>query len=136
MRIIGSLSSILFNKERTFQAETPAILQTLLQCLFSLLAILRSSPDSMQEADNVVACIVGIKSGQGGTPSPQALEKEYGVRRKDEDDEQVREIITAESVIGCLEVGSEASRRWTLHHLVEVRLFYSLLVRSGLTVWY
>ena len=126
MRIISSMSSILFGRERTFQVETPVILQTLLQCLFSLLTILRSSPDSTQEADNVVACIVGIKSGQSGTPSPQALEKEYGVRRKDEDDEQMRGIIVAESVIGCLEVGSEASRRWTLHHLVEVR-FYRFL---------
>ncbi len=123
MRIISSLSNILFGRERTFRVETPTILQTLLQCLFSLLPILRSSPDSMQEADNVVAYIVGIKSGQCGTPSPQALEKEYGVRRKDESDEQVMEIIVAECVIGCLEVGAEASRRWTLHHSVEVRFF-------------
>ncbi|TBU39115.1 hypothetical protein BD309DRAFT_873000 [Dichomitus squalens] len=119
MRILGSLSNILFSRDRTFQVETPAILQTLLQCLFSLLVVLRSSQDSRQEADAVAAYIVGIKSGQSGTPSPQALEKEYGVRHKGDSDEHVREIIAAESVIGCLEVGSEVLRRWTLHNLVE-----------------
>ena len=121
MRIIATLSSILFT-QKTFQAETPAVLQTLLQCLFSLLAILRSSTDSMTEADTVAASIMAIKDGQVGTPTQQALEKEYGVRYSNGDsEEKVREIIVAESVIGCLEVGSEALRRWTLHHLIEVR---------------
>lgn len=119
-RIIATLSSILF-AQGMFRAETPAILQTLLQSLFSLLAILRSSPDSREEADTVAAYIVGVKEGQAGTPTQQALEREYGVRHsKGDSDEKVREIILAESVIGCLETGSDASRRWTLHNLVEV----------------
>ena len=101
--------------------ETPAILQTLLQSLFSLLAVLRSSPQATAEADSVAGYIAAIKSGQSGTPLPQALEKEYGVRYKKDNDEMIREIIVAESVIGCMELGSLASRRWTLHHLVEVR---------------
>ncbi|KAI0763460.1 hypothetical protein BD413DRAFT_484122 [Trametes elegans] len=119
MRILGTLSRLLLSREKTFNAETPAILQSLLQTLFSLLAVLRSSPDTVTEASSVAAYIVAVKDGQSGTPLPQALEKEYGVRYKGDSDELVREIIAAESVIGCLEVGSEASRRWTLHHLVE-----------------
>ncbi|KAI0327553.1 hypothetical protein GY45DRAFT_1256742 [Cubamyces sp. BRFM 1775] len=119
IRILGTLSALLFSRERTFGVETPAILQTLLQSLFSLLAVLRSSPQATAEAESVAGYISAIKSGQSGTPLPQALEKEYGVRYKKDNDEMVREIIVAESVIGCLEVGSLASRRWTLHNLVE-----------------
>ncbi|KAI0754356.1 hypothetical protein C8Q80DRAFT_1095352 [Daedaleopsis nitida] len=120
VRIIGTLSSLLFSREKTFEVETPAILQTLLQSLFALLAVLRSSPDSTAEANTVAGYIAAIKAGQSGTPTQQALEKEYGVRHsKGDSDEMVREIIVAESIIGCLEVGSEASRRWTLHRLVE-----------------
>ncbi|KAI0355950.1 hypothetical protein OH77DRAFT_1402071 [Trametes cingulata] len=118
-RIMSTLSALLFSSERTFNADTPAILQTLLQSLFSLLAILRSSPDTVNEAESVAGYIASIKRGECGTPLPQALEKEYGVRYKGDSDEMVRNIIVAESVIGCLEVGSEASRRWTLHHLLE-----------------
>ena len=120
MRILGSLSSLLFARDKTFEVETPDILQTLLQSLFSLLAVLRSSPDSIAEADTVTGYIKAIKNGQSGTPTQSALEKEYGVRHSQGDsDEMIRDIIVAESVIGCLEVGSEASRRWTLHHLIE-----------------
>lgn len=121
MRILGQLSSLLFSRDRTFEVETPVILQTLLQSLFSLLATLRGSHDCTAEAQTVAGYIKGIKNGQSGTPTQQALEKEYGVRHSQSDsDEMVREIIVAESVIGCLDVGSEQSRRWTLHHLVEV----------------
>ena len=128
MRIITTLSTILF-AQKTFQAETPAILQTLLQSLFSLYTILRTSPDSMTEADAVTACIIGVKDGQVGSPTQQALEKEYGVRySKADDDEKVRAIIVAESVIGCLEVGSETTRRWALHNLIEVRCLMSYIV--------
>ncbi len=121
MRILGKLSSLLFAPDKTFELETPAIFQTLLQSLFSLLATLRGSPDSATEAATVAGYITAIKSGQSGTPTQQALEKQYGVRHsKGDSDEMIRQIIVAESVIGCLEVGSEQSRRWTLHHLVEV----------------
>ncbi|RPD69417.1 hypothetical protein L226DRAFT_471808 [Lentinus tigrinus ALCF2SS1-7] len=120
MRILGQLSSLLFSRDKTFEVETPAILQTLLQTLFSLLATLRGSADSVAEAQSVASYIKAVKNGQSGTPTQQALEKEYGVRySKGDSDEMVREIIVAESVIGCLEVGSEPSRRWTLHRLVE-----------------
>ncbi|KAI0676337.1 hypothetical protein C8Q78DRAFT_1084712 [Trametes maxima] len=118
-RVLGTLGPLLFAEGKTFKAETPAILQTLLQSLFSLLAVLRSSSTSSGYAQTVVEYIAKIKQGQSGTPSPQALEKEYGVRYKGDSDDMVREIITAESIIGCLEVGSEASRRWALHHLLE-----------------
>ncbi|CDO70971.1 hypothetical protein BN946_scf184830.g2 [Trametes cinnabarina] len=118
-RILGALSQLLFSRERTFLAETPDLLQTLLQSLFTLLAALRSSPESSAEARSVAGFIAAIKVGQSGTPLPQALEKEYGVRYKGDSDQMVRDIIVAESIIGCLEIGSEASRRWMLHHLLE-----------------
>ncbi|KAI8972849.1 hypothetical protein BD414DRAFT_559591 [Trametes punicea] len=119
VRILGTLSALLFSREKTFSAETPAILQTLLQSLFSLLSVLRSSPDTVAEAGSIAGFIAAVRNGQCGSPLPQALEKEYGVRYKDDSDQMVRETIVTESVIGCLEVGSEATRRWTLHHLVE-----------------
>ena len=57
------------------------------------------------------------------------------MRHKGDSDEHVRDIIVAESVIGCLEVGSEASRRWTLRNLVEVGLSAcpALLVADDMT---
>ncbi|KAI0828677.1 hypothetical protein BC628DRAFT_1316176 [Trametes gibbosa] len=119
MRILGTLSSLLFSRDRTFSVETPAIMQTLLQTLFSLLAVLRSSPDTAPEARSVAGYIAAVKDGQSGTPLPQALEKEFGVRYKGDNDEMIREIVVADSVIGCLEAGSEASRRWFLHHMLE-----------------
>ena len=36
MRILGTLSAILFSRGRSFVADSPVILQTLLQALFSL----------------------------------------------------------------------------------------------------
>ncbi|KAH9852273.1 hypothetical protein C2E23DRAFT_921858 [Lenzites betulinus] len=119
VRILGTLSALLFSRDRTFSVETPAIMQTLLQTLFSLLAVLKSSSYTIPEAESVAGYIAAVKDGQSGTPSPQALEKEFGVRYKSDNDKMIREIIVADSVIGCLEVGSEASRRWTLHNLLE-----------------
>ncbi|KAI0631245.1 hypothetical protein C8Q77DRAFT_1062302 [Trametes polyzona] len=118
-RIFTTLYNMTVSNDKTFSVETPAIMQTLLQSLFSLLATLRSSGDSPQDADKVARIISEIRSGKSGTPLPQALEKEFGVRHKGDDDDMVRDIIVADSVIGCLEVGSEVSRRWVLHHLLE-----------------
>ncbi|OSC98071.1 hypothetical protein PYCCODRAFT_1375895 [Trametes coccinea BRFM310] len=118
-RILAALSTLLFSRDRTFQAETPDLLQTLLQSLFTLLAALRSQSESASEAASVAGYIAAVRNGKSGTPHPQALEKEYGVRYKGDNDQTVRNIIVAESVIGCMEIGSETSRRWTLHHLVE-----------------
>lgn len=96
-------------------------MQTLLQTLFSLLAVLRSSSDTVSEAETVAEYIAKVKDGQAGTPLPPALEKEFGVRYKSDNDKMIREILVADSVIGCLEVGSVAARRWALHRLLEVR---------------
>ncbi|OBZ67524.1 hypothetical protein A0H81_12594 [Grifola frondosa] len=119
IRILGALSALLFSREKTFRTDTPIILQTLLQAMFSLLSSLASS-NASSEAESLKAYIFAIKDGQCGTPTPPALEKEYGVRFSGADrNEKVRDIITTESVIGCLEVGSEACRRWSLRHLLE-----------------
>ncbi|KAI0947727.1 hypothetical protein AcW1_009415 [Taiwanofungus camphoratus] len=120
IRILGVLSSLLFSRDKTFEAETPIILRTLLQGLFSLLLSLMPSPSYGPEAESLRAYISAIQDGQCGTPSPQSLEKEYGVRlSKPDDNAKVRSIITLESLIGCLEIGSENSRRLTLCNLLE-----------------
>jgi len=80
------------------------ILRTLYQGLFSLLLCLASSADSSAAADSLRAYITAVRDGQCGTPSPQALEREYGVRwTKNDSDTRVRRVIATESVIGCIE---------------------------------
>ena len=123
VRILGALSSLLFSRDKTFNAETPMILRTLFQGLFSLLLCLASSADATAAAESLKAYIAAVRDGQCGTPSPQALEKVYGARWTKADSEtRVRHAIATESVIGCIETGSEDSRKWMLHNLLEVRL--------------
>ncbi|TFY56273.1 hypothetical protein EVJ58_g7743, partial [Rhodofomes roseus] len=119
VRILGALSSLLFSRDKTFTAETPMILRTLYQGLFSLLLCLASSGDSVA-AESLRAYIAAVRDGQCGSSSPQSLEKEYGVRwTKNDSDTRVRHAIATESVIGCIETGSENSRKWMLHNLLE-----------------
>ncbi len=110
-------------------------MQTLLQTLFSLLAVCRSSSDTVSEAETVAEYIARVKDGQAGTPLPPALEKEFGVRYKSDNDKMIREILVADSVIGCLEVGSVAARRWALHRLLEVCDRSSLLYGIALNAY-
>lgn len=99
------------------------VLKTLFQGLFSLLLCIASSAEAAAAAESLRAYIAAICDGQCGTPSPQALEKEYRARWSKADSEtRVRHAIATESVIGCIETGSEDSRKWMLHNLLEVRL--------------
>lgn len=88
--------------------------------MFSLLMCL-SSTSSQAEVESLRAYIAAIRDGQCGTPSPQSLEKEYGVRwSRNDNDQDVRRLIAIEGLIGQLEIGSESSRKWMLRNLVEV----------------
>lgn len=119
MRILGALSSLLFSRERTLSADTPLVLRALFQAMFSLLMCL-SSTSSQAEVESLRAYIAAIRDGQCGTPSPQSLEKEYGVRwSRNDNDQDVRRLIAIEGLIGQLEIGSESSRKWMLRNLVE-----------------
>lgn len=122
-RILGELSSILFSRDRPFHGDTPLVLQTLMQGIFSLMFTLSCAGDAHQEIDSLTSYASAIRSGKCGSLSISAVEKEYGVRfAKEENEDAVREVIVAESAINCLEMGSEQSRRWCLHNILMVNL--------------
>jgi len=75
---------------------------------------------SSSEVESLRAYIGAVLDGQCGTPSSQSLEKHYGVRFSRSDSEaDVRRLIAIESLIGCLEIGSENSRQWILDNVLE-----------------
>ncbi|PCH35413.1 hypothetical protein WOLCODRAFT_133859 [Wolfiporia cocos MD-104 SS10] len=120
IRILGALSSILFSREKSFDAESPRILRTLYTGMFSLLMCLSSSPDAQSEAESLRAYVFAVLDGQCGSPASESFEKEYGVSWSSDDNAaHVRRVIAAESVISCLETGSEDSRKWVLRNLLE-----------------
>ncbi|TCD63487.1 hypothetical protein EIP91_005346 [Steccherinum ochraceum] len=119
-RIISTLPHFLFPKDQTFFADTPALLQTLLQALVSLVIDLSGQADTTSDLKQISGYITTIRSKGFGKLSKSAIEKEYGVRFGKEDrDAEVRDAVIAESIVKCLEVGHENRRRWILHHLLE-----------------
>lgn len=128
MRVLGTLSSILFSRDKTFSAESPRILQSLLQGLISLAYMLSLSPQSVAEYQSVAGYISAIRSGNCGFLSQSALESEYGVRFTSKDScDPLLEILVTESVIRCLTAGSDCERRWVLRTLLQVRwLMFSI----------
>lgn len=128
MRILGTLSSILFSREKTFSAESPRVLQSLLQGLISLAYMLSLSPQSAAEYQSVTGYISAIHAGNCGPLSQSALESEYGVRFASKDNSDLLlGILVTESVIRCLTAGSDCERRWVLRTLLQVRwLIFSM----------
>lgn len=121
---MGTLSSILFSRDKTFVAESPVVLQTLLQALFSLQYMLSQSPSANAEAQSVAEFVTAIRSGGCGELSQPFVEKEFGVRYSRKHNEtMVFESIVAESAIRCLDVGPPDGRRWVLRNLVMVCIF-------------
>lgn len=120
-RIIATLPHFLFPKDQPFFADTPDLLQTLLQTLVSLVIDLSSQADTTSDVKQISGYITIIRGKGFGKLSRSAVEKEYGVRFGKEDrDSEVRDAVIAESIVKCLEVGHENRRRWILHHLLEV----------------
>lgn len=133
LRVLGTLSSILFSRDRTFSADSPTIFQTLLQALFSLKYYLSLSPHSTAEMESLSGYISAIRSGSCGEISSSATEMEFGVRfSKSDSEEAIRDVLVTESVIRCLEVGDGMSRRWMLRNMLEVSQFF-ILARVHLT---
>ncbi|KAH8084333.1 hypothetical protein BXZ70DRAFT_1046150, partial [Cristinia sonorae] len=119
-RVIGTLSYLLFPKDQPFFADTPLLLQTLIQGLISLLTDLSGQPDTSSDMKQVSSYITAIGSKGCGQLSRQAIEKEYGARfGKEDSDIDVRSAVITESVVKCLELGHENRRRWVLHHFLE-----------------
>lgn len=131
MRILGALSSIMFSRDKTFEVQTPLVLQTLLKSMFSLLLHLSTSPELQPQAESLRAYIGAIRTGQCGTPIPKSIEKEYGARFSNEDaDATILEVMITESLVGFMEVASTDWRRWTMHQLLEVRYVHTNLNSS------
>lgn len=121
MRILGVLSSILFSRDKTFEVQTPLILQTLLRHMFSLFLHLSTSSDSQPQAESLRAYIGAIRNGQCGTPVQKSIEKEYGSSfSSDDSDARLLKLMIAESLVGFMEAASPDWRRWALHELIEV----------------
>ncbi|KAI0087407.1 hypothetical protein BDY19DRAFT_893157 [Irpex rosettiformis] len=120
VRILGTLSSILFSRDKTFIVESPAVLQSLLQGLFTLAYTLSLSPRSAAEYQSVMGYISAICSGSCGPLSQSAVESEYGVRyTKNDSDDLLMEVLVTESVIRCLAAGPDHERRWVLRMLLQ-----------------
>ncbi|KAJ3556564.1 hypothetical protein NM688_g1961 [Phlebia brevispora] len=120
LRLLGTLSSILFSRDRTFTANSPMILQTLLQGLFSLTYSLSLSIHAAAESESLAGYVSAVCSGSCGQLSPTATEAEFGVPFSGADSEAViRDILVTESVIRCLEVSDDKRRRWTLRTMLQ-----------------
>ena len=128
IRIQGTLSSILFSRDRTFRAESPSVFQTLLQGLFSFKYCLSLSSGSNSEMESLAGYIAAVRSGSCGELSKTAVEIEFGVRFSKSDDEAaIRDVLVTESVVRCLEAGDARSQRWVLRSTLEVRPRHSEL---------
>ncbi|KIP07274.1 hypothetical protein PHLGIDRAFT_105851 [Phlebiopsis gigantea 11061_1 CR5-6] len=120
LRIIGVMSSILFSRDRTFIADSPVVLQTLVRSLLSLQYTLSTTSSTPAEARSVSSYIAEVRAGKCGELTRSSVEKEFGARFSDSDSEAaVREAIIMESVVSCIEVGPIRARRWALRILPE-----------------
>ena len=119
--IIGSMSTLLFSRDATFRTESPVLLQTVLQALFSLLPTLSSSPG---EFESVKELILEVWNGGSGLLSNESIEQEFGTHLSSSDTENViREALAVESVLKCVAYGSLKTRTWVLLNIVEVFMF-------------
>ncbi|THH32609.1 hypothetical protein EUX98_g1559 [Antrodiella citrinella] len=119
-RIIGTLSYLLFSKDQPFFADSPVLLQTLLQALISLLADLAGLPDTASDIKQITSYISVIRGADITQLSKDRIEKEYGVRvGKRDQDTDIRAAVISEAIVKSLESGHENRRRWVLHHFLE-----------------
>ena len=112
------MSTLLFSRDATFRTETPALLQTILQALVSLLPALSSSPG---ELESVKALILEIWNGGSGLLLKESIEQEFGAPFSSSDTEHdIREALGIESVSRCVAYGPLKTRVWVLHNFIEV----------------
>lgn len=63
-----------------------------------------------------------VQSGECGEIISQTIEKEYGVKVGDDDDEgAIRNALVVTGLAKFMEHGAESSRRWMLRYSTEVR---------------
>ena len=116
--IIGAVSTLLFSRDATFRTESPALFQTILQALISLLPTLSSSPG---EFESVKGLILEVWNGGSGLLSKESIQQEFGTPFSSPDIENdIREALAIESVLKCVAYGPLKTRAWVLHNLVEV----------------
>lgn len=101
----------------------------MLQTLFQSVVMLRRSVSTNDpEGRLLYDMIQRIWRGECGQLAAKELTEEYGVlcTASDEDQElDLRRHVIVEGVLRCMQAGSEASRRWTLHH-VEVSIIHRI----------
>ncbi|GJE94860.1 hypothetical protein PsYK624_110360 [Phanerochaete sordida] len=119
-RILGTISAILFSRGRSFVADSPVVLQTLLQALFSLQYNLIASRAAPDEVQSVAGYIAGVQAGSCGQLTAATVEKEFGVRFSESDNEvNVREAVITEGFVSCVETGPAEGRRWALSTIAD-----------------
>lgn len=93
-----------------------------MQALFSLApSFIVSDP---QDGQQIKKLITEIKSGCCGDLEQTSVEEEYNALYIAKDTTQlVRDAVIQEALMGCLENGAEATRRWILKNVIEVRIF-------------
>ncbi|KAG8894652.1 hypothetical protein FRB99_001072, partial [Tulasnella sp. 403] len=118
-RVLGILSLLLFAPNPPFPIRAPIVLQTIVGAL----AMLRRTMSPQEPEDRFLRdMITKIGRGDSGALTAKDLTDEYGVpcTAMDEDREpELRTSVIVEGVLRCMQVGSEASRRWVLHHLED-----------------
>lgn len=81
------------------------------------------------EMESLTGYASAVRSGSCGEMSTAAIETEFGVRFSRADSEPaIRNVLVTESVIRCLEVGDDRSRRWVLRTMLEVSKYYRLYI--------
>ncbi|KAI0319315.1 hypothetical protein OF83DRAFT_1055215 [Amylostereum chailletii] len=119
LRLLGVLSSGLFAPGVTFRADSPFVLQTVLQALFSLQAALSSQPNTHEEVDYVRELIVGAMHGACGDLEPSLVKTDYGVDASHDDDGLIKECVVAQALSACLELDAKSSKPTIVQYMAE-----------------
>lgn len=121
-RVLGALSSTVFAPGVIFRAESPLVLQTLLQALFSLLASLSALDGAYEESSLVRELIVGALHGACGDLEPSLVLQDFGTKMRRADDVFVKDCVVVQALSSCLELEAPAHRPYIAEALSEVSL--------------
>ncbi|KAF8583270.1 hypothetical protein K439DRAFT_1349020 [Ramaria rubella] len=117
-RVLGALSNLLFCSTPV-QDGNPLALQNILQGLLLLLHAFSKHP-SLADVQIVRDLCVHVTSGACGELDIENVGNEYGEEWGSRDNQDsIRAQIVAESVVRCMQSGSESLRHWTLHESIE-----------------
>ena len=120
LRILGALSSTVFAPGVAFCAESPLVLQTLLQALFSLLASLSALDDAHEAANLVRELIVGALHGACGDLDPSLVLQDFGAKMKRAEDVFVKDCVVLLALSSCLELEAPIHLPYIAEALSEV----------------